>query len=215
MRRTSDAGLRKGGRKMSENRFLMAGWAAIAAAGLMPAAFIVAGIEGAAFDLGVTNRAVGLGVSDFLLLVFGAVAVYVLLELKRMLFERYSYRGLDFIIALAIAWSVVNYGGSFAMQSFFTVFAPTSVVSAEVVTTVFWIVCIGVFGIIDAILGIMLLIQGRRFGFPLLVFAAFSLAMGLCEVTVVLSFFGLLLFPVAYIALGVAFLRPVERLEFV
>ncbi len=39
--------------------------------------------------------------------------------------------------------------------------------------------------------------------------------MGLCEVTVILSFFGLLLFPVAYIALGVAFLRPEERLEFV
>ena len=200
---------------MSEKRFLFAGWAAIAAAGLMPVAFIVAGIEQAAFDLGVTTRAVGLGAADFLLLVFGAVTVYVLMELKRMLFERYSFRGLDVIIALAIAWTVVNYGGSFALQSFLSIIAPTSIVSAEVVTTVFWIVCIGVFGIIDAILGIMLLIQGRRFGIPLLVFAAFSLAMGLCEVTVVLSFFGLLLFPVAYISLGVAFLRPEERLEFV
>ena len=181
----------------------------------MPSAFIVAGLEEAAFDLGVTNRAVGLGAADFLLLIFGAVMVYVLIELKRMLFERYSFRGLDVIIALAIAWTVVNYGGSFALQSFFSTIAPTSSVSAEVVTTVFWIVCIGVFGIIDAILGIMLLIQGRRFGIPLMVFAAFSLAMGLCEVTVVLSFFGLLLFPVAYISLGVAFLRPEERLEFV
>lgn len=200
---------------MSENRFVVAGWASIAAAGLMPVAFIVAGIEAAAFDLGEMNRPVGLGVSDCLLLVFGAVAVYVLIELKRMLFERYSYCGLDVIIVLAIAWTVVNYGGSFALQSFFSAVAPTSIVSAEVATTAFWIVCIGVFGIIDAILGTLLLIQGRRFGFPLLVFAAFSLAMGLCEVTVVLSFFGLLLFPVAYIALGVAFLRPEERLEFV
>jgi hypothetical protein len=200
---------------MSENRFLVAGWAAIAAAGLMPAAFIVAGVEQAAFDLGVTKRAVGLGASDFLLLILGGICVYVLVELKRMLFERYSYSGLDLIIALAIAWQVVNYGGSFALQSFFSIIAPTSSVSAEVVTTVFWIVCIGVFGIIDAILGITLLIQGRRFGFPLLVFAAFSLAMGLCGVTVVLSFFSLLLFPVAYISLGVAFLRPEERLEFV
>ena len=200
---------------MSENRFVVAGWASIAAAGLMPTAFIVAGIEQAAFDLGVTKRAVGLGVADFLLLIFGGICVFVLLELKRMLFERYSYRGLDVIIAVAIAWTVVNYGGSFALQSFFSIIVPSSSVSAEVVTTVFWIICIGVFGIIDAILGIMLLIQGRRFGFPLLVFAAFSLAMGLCGVTVVLSFFSLLLFPVAYIALGVAFLRPEERLEFV
>ena len=91
---------------------------------------------------------VGLGVADFLLLVFGAVGVFVLIELKRLLFERYSYRGLDVIIAVAIAWTVVNYAGSFLMQLFFTFFAPVSAVRAEVVTTVFWIVCIGVFGII-------------------------------------------------------------------
>jgi len=200
---------------MNENRFVVAGWAAIAAAGLMPTAFIVAGFEQAAFDLGVTKRAVGLGASDFLLLIFGALTIYVLIELKRMLFERYSYCGLDVIIPLAIAWTVVNYGGSFALQSFFSIAAPSSVVSAEVATTIFWIVCIGVFGIIDAILGIMLLLQGRRFGIPLLVFAIFSLAMGLCGVTVVLSFFSLLLFPVAYISLGVAFLKPEDRLEFV
>ncbi len=200
---------------MSDNRFLVAGWASIATGGLMPVAFIVAGLEQAAFDLGVTKRAVGLGLSDLLLLVFGAAAVFVLLELKRMLFERYSFRGLDIIIVLAIAWTVVNYGGSFALQSFFTIVAPTASMGAEFITTVFWIVCIGVFGVIDAILGIMLLIQGRRFGIPLRVFAVLSLAMGLCELTVVLSFFGLLLFPAAYIALGVVFLRPEERLEFV
>ncbi len=181
----------------------------------MPVAFIVAGVEQAAFGLGVTNRDVGLGLSDILLLVFGGLAAYVLLELKRMLFERYSFRGLDIIIVLAIAWTVVNYGGSFMLQLFFTIVAPTATMGAEVVTTVFWIVCIGVFGVIDAILGIMLLIQGRRFGIPLRVFAIFSLAMGLCGVTVVLSFVSLLLFPAAYIALGVAFLQPVERLEFV
>jgi hypothetical protein len=200
---------------MHENRFLFAGWAAIAAAGLMPVAFIVAGFESEAFELGITNRAVGLGASDFLLLIFGAIMVYVLLELKRMLFERYSYRGLDVIIMLSIVWTAVNYGGSFALQSFFSFAIPNSGVSAEAVITVFWIVCIGVFGILDAVLGIMLLMQGRRFGIPLLVFAALSVALGLCEVTVVLSFFGLLLFPIAYISLGVAFLRPEERLEFV
>jgi hypothetical protein len=181
----------------------------------MPTAFIVAGIESAAFELGVTDGLVGLGVADFLLLVFGAVVVYVLIELKRLLFERYSYRGLDIIIMVAIGWTVVNYGGSFLLQSFLSIVAPGAVVGPEVAITIFWIVCIGVFGIIDSILGIMLLIQGRRFGMPLLVFAAFSLLMGLCGVTVVLSFFNLLLFPIAHIALAVAFLRPEERLEFV
>ena len=206
---------RKGRGKMSENRFLVAGWAAIAAAGLMPVAFIVAGFEEAAFDHGLTTRPVGLGAADFLLLIFGGVTVFVLLELKRMLFERYSYRGLDVIVVLAIIWTVVNYGGSFALQLLFTIVTPAASVGPEAITTIFWIVCIGVFGIIDAILGIMLLLQGRRFGLPLLFFAIFSVAMGICELTVILSFFGLLLFPIAYVALGVAFLRPEEHLEFV
>ena len=200
---------------MSENRFLVAGWAAIAAAGLMPTAFIVAGFEQAIFDLDLAKRTVGLVASDFLLLLFGAVAIYVLIELKRMLYERYSYRGLDVIIALAIGWTVVNYGGSFVLQSFFTIVDSTTSAEAQAVTTLFWIICIGVFGIIDAILGIMLLLQGRRFGVPLLVFAAASLFMGLCGITVILALFSLLIFPVAYIALAVAFLRPDERLEFV
>lgn len=200
---------------MSENRFLVAGWASIAAAGLMPTAFIAAGFEQAAFDLDVAKRTVGLLASDFLLLVFGGVMIYVLIELKRMLYERYSYRGLDVIIALAIVWTVVNYGGSFVIQSFFTMVGSTTSAEAEAVTTLFWIVCIGVFGIIDAILGTMLLLQGRRLGTPLLVFAALSLLMGLSGVTVVLALFSLLIFPAAYIALAFEFLRPVERLEFV
>ncbi len=78
---------------MSENRFVGAGIAAIVAAGLMPAAFIVAGVARAAFDIGAMQRTVGLGVSDFLLLLFAAVTVFVLLEPKRMLFERSSCRG--------------------------------------------------------------------------------------------------------------------------
>ncbi len=200
---------------MHENRFVAAGWAAIAAAGLMPVAFLVAGIEEAALDLGVSSRTVGLGAADFLLLIYGAVSIFVLIQLRQMLWERYSYRGVDPVIVVAIAWTVVNYGGSFAIQWFFWITDQSASASAEIIGTVFWIVCIGVFGIIDAILGIMLLIQHRRFGVPLRVFAAFSLASGLCGVTVILSFFSLLLYPIACIALGVAFLRPEERLEFV
>ena len=63
---------------MDKNSYTVAGWASIAAAGLMPVAFIVAGVEEAAFDLGVAEHSVGLGASDFLLMIFGAVAVYVL-----------------------------------------------------------------------------------------------------------------------------------------
>ena len=136
-----------------------------------------------------------------------------MIRLRQMLWDRYSYRGADLIIVVAIAWTAVNYGGSFAIQCFFWFTGPSA--TAEIVTTVFWIICIGVFGAIDALLGVILLVQQRRFGIPLRVFAAFSLASGLCGMTVILSLFCLLLYPIACTALGVAFLRPEERLEFV
>ena len=63
-------------------------------------------------------KAVGLGASDFLLLTFGAVMIFVLIELKRMLFERYSYRGLDVIIMLSITWTVLNYCYSLEYEVF-------------------------------------------------------------------------------------------------
>lgn len=208
-------GFREGGMRMNENRFELAGWAAIASAALLPTAFVIGGLEQAAFGLGSCEPSVGLGVSDFILLLFGAVSIYVYLMLKRMLYERYSFRKADVVIALTIAWTVVNYAGSFLLQLFFSAVMPDAVKGAVLITTIFWMICIGVFGIIDVILSLILIVNRERFGTPMRVFAILYLLNGLLELTVIFSFVGLLVFPAAFVALAVAFLKPDESLEFV
>jgi hypothetical protein len=200
---------------MNENRFTSAGWASIAAAVLLPTSFIIAGIEDAAADYGLMGHRVGLGLADFLFLILGAVGIYVLLNLKKLMYERYSFRGLNVIIGIAILWTIINYGGSFVLELVFT-FVPSSVAdSAELISVSFWIICIAGFGIIDIIIGLIVFMQRHRFSTPLRVFAVTSLALGICEATVILSFFALILAPVSLIALAFEFLKSDDAVEFI
>ena len=200
---------------MNENSFASAGWASIVMAVILPTAFIVAGIEGAAFELGAVDHAVGIGISDFLFLILGAVGIYVLLSLKRLMYERYSFLGLNLIVGLAIFWTIVNYGGSFLLELFFEFTSPSAVEGAILTSTVFWVVCIVGFGIIDIVIGLILVLQRHRFSTPIRIFAMFSLIAGISEATVILSFFAMLFYPLALIALAIAFLKPDEIVELI
>jgi len=200
---------------MNDNRFMTAGWASIAAAALMPLGFVVAGIEMEACSSDYTSFPVGIGVADFVFLIYCALSIYVLLSLKKLMYERYSFRGLHTIIGIAILWNIVNYCGSFLLQLFISLGALGRSVSAEFIPLVFWIVCIAVFGIIDIVFGVILLRQLKRFSTPIKVLAFVSLASGVFEAAVILSFLALLLVPIAYVALAFEFLRKNEAVEFV
>jgi len=106
---------------MDENRFTMAAWSSIAAAVLLPVAFIVAGLESVPFKLDFVDHAVGIGIADFLFLILGVFLIHVLLNLKRYMYERYSYKSLDQIIVIAIIWTIVNYGGSLVLEILFLI----------------------------------------------------------------------------------------------
>lgn len=200
---------------MIENRFVAAAWASVATAVLLPTAFIIAGIEGATFGLRSLDQTVGIGVADYLFLILGAVGIYVLLSLKKLMYERYSFRGLDLVIVLAIVWTIVNYGGSFVLELLYASILPAAVKNVLLMRTIFWIVCIAGFGILDMIIGLILVCQWRRFSMALRVFAILSMVAGFFEATVILSFFALLFYPLALIALAFAFFKPEEVVEFV
>jgi len=197
---------------MDEKNWTLAGIACLVYAALLPAAFLIAGAEEAVYQAGATNERVSLGISDFLFLVLCGVAIFVLVSLKRMLFERYSFRGLNLVIALSIAWSLVNYCGSFLLVLIYSLVSPTS---AEPVITGFWVVCIVVFGAIDIATGGVLLLQRKRFGFWLQAFAVTTLAGGFFGMSVILAGINLVLVPLGCIALAVEFLRPVDSIEYV
>ncbi|UCD63988.1 MAG: hypothetical protein JSW34_00750 [Candidatus Zixiibacteriota bacterium] len=200
---------------MNENRFSMAGWASIVASVVFPLAFIIDGIHQEVLECSGAEFTVGIGPADPLFLLFAALSIYVLKAFKTLLYEYYSFREIGTIISVAIFWHIVFFGGSFLLELMYGTVWPQGHVGLPLALVVFYVTGIAVFGIIDIIIGIILLRQKRRFSLPIRAFAWLSIAMGFFEATVVLSFLALLLVPVSLIALAFVFLRRVDEVEFV
>lgn len=199
---------------MNERTWTLAGIACFAYAALLPVAFLVSGFEGAVLEAGYGDR-VTLMMGDFLFLGLCGLTVFILLSLKGMLFERYSFRGLDPVIYATIAWSIVNYFGSFLLVVGFAIAAPSATELAQAVIAGFWALCIVVYGVLDAVMGGILLFQQHRLGVWLTIFGGLTLVGGLLGMSFILAFFCLVLIPVGSLVLAVEFLRPVDSIEIV
>jgi len=200
---------------MHENRFSTAGWVSIAAAVIFPLAFIIEGIHEVVLELGDTDIPVGIGPADFLFLLFAALSVYVFKTFKSLMFESYSFKEIGTIININIFWHLVFFGGSFVIELLLGTVWPQNDLGLPLVLLVFWVMGIAVFGIIDLIIGIILLRQRHRFRMPVKVFAYFSIAVGFFEATVILSPLTLVLVPASFVAMAFVLLQKVEDLEFV
>jgi hypothetical protein len=200
---------------MHNNRFVAAGWASIVAGVIFPLAFLIEGVHQAAMSCADTGYPVGVGPGDALFLLYAALAIYVLKEFKSLMYEYYSFKEIGTIISIAILWTIIFFGGSFVLELLLDTVWPQGGLGLPLILVVFWITGIAVFGIIDIILGIILLRQKDRFSFPIRIFAGLSLATGICEATIVLSFLSLLLVPASCAVLAYIFLRKVEEVEFV
>lgn len=200
---------------MEENRYSLAGWLSIVGAVLFPLAFIVDGITDLIVTCGDIDVPWGIGPGDALFLLYAGLSIYVLNAFKSLMYEHYSFKEISLIINIAILWHIIFFGGSFILELALTTVWPSNDIGLPLVVLVFWVIGVAVFGIIDIILGIILLRQGDRFSGAIKVFAILSIVMGFCEATVILSPLTLLLVPASGIALAVAFLRRTEEVEFV
>jgi len=200
---------------MHENRFSTAGWVSIVAAVIFPLAFIIEGIHEAVLEYGDIDIPVGIGPADFLFLLYAALSIFVYKTLKSLMFESYSFREIGAIINITIFWHIVFFVGSFLIELLLGTAWPQNDAGLPLILVVYWVVGTAVFGIIDLIIGIIILRQRRRFRTPVRVFAWLSIVLGFFEATVILSPLALLLVPASLIALAFVFLQRVEDLEFV
>lgn len=200
---------------MEENRYSTAGWLSVAAAVLLPLAFIVDGLTELAVEFGDIDIPWGVGPGDALFLLYAGLLVYVLKSFKSLMYEYYSFREIGIVINMAIFWTIIFFVGSFIIELALTTVWPPDDLGLPVVLLVFWIVGLVVFGIIDILLGIIILRHRNRFSTSITVFAGLSLAIGFFEGTVVLSFLTLLLGPASFVVLAYIFLRKPEEVEFV
>ena len=200
---------------MNPSRFSSAGWASIVAGVVFPLAFILEGLTEYFLETCENEYSVGVGPADFVFLLYAALSIYVLMSLKRFMFEHYSFRGINTIINVCIGWTIFFFVGSFALEvALIPVYSPGDV-GPPMVLVAFWIIGIAVFGIIDIIKGIILLRHMRQFNTVIKVFAILCLISGICEATIILSFFTFLLVPITYVVLAIAFLQRPKEVEFV
>ncbi len=200
---------------MQDNRFAAAGWASIVAAVVFPLAFVVEGIHEAAFEWTDSVFTVAVGPGDFLFLLYAALTVYLLKEFKSLMYEQYSFKEISTIISVAIFWVIVFFGGSFVLELLLATVWPHNDIGLPLVLIIFWVMGVAIFGIIDIILGIIILRQRHRFSQAVKIFAILSVVTGVCEATLILSFLTLVLVPASCAVLAYIFLKKVEEVEFV
>lgn len=200
---------------MERNRYQLAGWLAIAQAVLFPLGFII----------GIAERVIGMaaygevhvafGPGDLVMIAFTVISVYVLLSFKRLLNERYNCTELNTLIMISIWWAILFQiigllEGLVAMMSWrYTEIGLAIMFVSTIVLAMIFI------GIVDILIAIKIMKLKDKLNDLIVALGYITLIAGILEITVIFSFFSLILVPVTCVLLGVIFLREKEEVEFV
>lgn len=200
---------------MGPNKYAAAGWLAIVQAVLFPLSFVVgiveAGIAKGIFDV---NRPF-FGPSDFLMIIFTIIAVYIFLMFKQLLNERYEYHDLDLLIYISIWWLIVFQAVGIGLGLLASAFWPVDKIVLVVVYMVFMTAAMVTIGIVDILIAVKLLRIKEQFSEYIRAFAYISMAAGILEVTILLSPLSLLLIPVTWVILALIFFRDQQEVQYV
>ncbi|UCG61357.1 MAG: hypothetical protein JSV52_13710 [Candidatus Zixiibacteriota bacterium] len=200
---------------MESNKFAFAGWLAVVQAIIFPIAFVMAIIEqGIAAGLLKIDRPF-FGPSDVLMLIFTAIAIYVLLMFKRLLNEHYEYHDLNLLIYISIWWAIMFQVIGLGLGYLMIVLWPVDKVLFAVLYLVFFAGAMVAIGIVDILIAIKLLKIKEHFSELIRAFAYISMGAGICEVSVLLSPLSLVLVPVSAIVLAMIFFRDRHQVEYV
>lgn len=197
------------------NKYMSAGIMSLVAALLFVIAFVMQGISDIYFNADIKEMIIGMGATNFVFLLFALVAIIVMIHFKKILFEQFSFTKLNLIININIFWYLFFFGGSFLMELLFIQSNNMTGLDVSLPVFLFWIIGISIFGAIDMLIAIILLLNRKHFKSSIKVLAVVSLFMGFCEILVILAFFNLILVPIYFIALAFVFFQKVHEVEMV
>ncbi len=200
---------------MEENKYKLAGLLAIVQAVLFPVAMSIGIIETVVAKELFNERRPFIGPSDLIMIVATACGVYVLLMFRRLLHERYEYHELDLLIIISIWWAIVFQVIGLVLNALAMIYWPVDVVIMAVTLVVFFTGAMVTIGIVDIMIATRLLKGTVVFSDSIRYLAYVTMAAGICEVTVLLSPFSLILIPVSAIMLAMVFFRDRQEVEFV
>jgi hypothetical protein len=199
---------------MNENRYAPAGWLALAQAVLFPLAFIIGIVQTIVGAAAFRYHGPVIGPADAISILVTGISVYVLLMFRKLLNERYDFHGADLLIIIAIWWAVLFEIGALILKVIFILITLPDV--AEAVTSLCYLsVAMVTIGIIDIMLAVQLLKIKDRMDDLFRAYVYITMASGILEVSVILSIFSLILFPISSVILGMVFLKQKEEVDFV
>lgn len=200
--------------QMTHNDYLWPGIAAITVAVLTP--FYWGYIALSDYVEGVGS---GLVLADWVFVLLYALMIYVYLSLKHILNDQNNFRGIDNLLAMLIGTCVIYVVGSIALELFAPLindsFGETRNESILVLGTVLTVSCTVVWGVLDIIIGVVLLRNAQALPDLIRIFAIVNLIQGIFEVTIIFSFFAIVIFSIACLILAIHFLRKPEMIEVV
>jgi hypothetical protein len=202
---------------MQNKDYLLPGVAAIFVAVISPIYWLgMSSPVGDSFVLG--QDMLSLGFPDILFASILLLTIYIYLNLKHILNEQLNFNHIDLLVLIMVAINILW------MSTLFLDIAST-VLPDNIVTQnkdaflkINLSVSIGaivILGIIDLLIGILLLAKSTELPTLLKIFAIMSVIQGVLGITVVFAATLIFIFPITLIILAMFFLRKPESLEIV
>jgi len=202
---------------MQNKDYLLPGVAAIFVAVISPIYWIGMSSSVGDYDI-LWQDMMSLGFSDILFASILLLTIYIYLNLKNILNEQLSFNHIDLLVLIMVAINILW------MSTLFLDIA-SAVLPENIVTQnkdaflkINLSVSIGaivILGIIDLLIGILLLAKSTELPTLLKIFAIMSVIQGVLGITVVFAATLIFIFPITMIILAMFFLRKPESLELV
>jgi len=204
---------------MQNNDYLFPSIAAIALAVIFPIywfnefSFSTSNMEAALME----NLST-LDFSDAVFLFIGLLSIYVYIGLRKILNDQLNFKSIDLLLILVVGAHVIHIATLGLDLSAITMSQQGLQEKRDVFLSIGLASLIGgsiLFGLLDILIGAVLLKNADRLPTLLKIFALITLIQGVAGVSVIFSFITLLSFPVSLIILAAYFLRKPDSLEVV
>lgn len=189
---------------MTQNNYLLAGVAALFAAVLHPMYWLTE----VSANIGPEGLRTELGLLDGVFVILTGLTAYIYYSLKRILNEHCEYHRADTLLTIEV-WLTISVAAVLLVVGVF--FSNDS----DLPMTIAFPVALLMHGAVDTILGIQLLRDSEQLPGLLKGIGVVVLLLGIVNLSLIMTFLTLILFPVFALMLALLFLREPEAVEFV
>ncbi len=204
---------------MQNNDYLFPSIAAIVLAVIFPIYWLNEfSFSTSSMDAALMENLSTLDFSDAVFLIIGLLSIYVYISLRKILNDQLNFKSIDLLLMLIVGAHVIHIATLGLDLTAITMSYEELQDSRNVFIGVGVATLVGgsvLFGLLDILIGAVLLKNSDKLPTLLKIFALITLIQGVVGVSVIFSFITLLSFPVSLIILAVYFLRKPDTLEVV